>query len=265
MPLSHQELEYFLPKALTRAQLAMIGEKCIGKWKDRVIATLPDNTLRESYLAQLTYWVSEAGDSVTFGLPGGLGDGSVQASIAENGMSAHDMNDYLTKNGKTSWTRMSKKGKMHTVHSKLGKVAFIPMEKSQATIAEQTRSTTGQRVASERDVRAVLDAIKNLTETKNHPTVPGKMLWGQRLAQDFGKKLKPTHITDVLFGSYNTEGVYSKNAAGEVIKQAKPATLFRTVTEHGKRWHRMATEGAHIAEKVYAIDLPDVIREVLSP
>jgi len=251
MPLSAQELEYFLSGSATKTQMALIGEACVARWRARVLEELPDNTLKTAYLQQLQV-LTVTDNSVTFGLPGGTDKPAVLASIAENGMTAHDMNEYLTKNGRTSWLY---KGRL--VHSKSGKVAFIPMEKTHDKIAEQAASS---------DARAVLSAIKQLSPTREFSNDRGERVtqWGARLAAGFGKKLKPSHQTDVLQGMVRIVAAYSQRQDKRTEVQSR-YTVFRTVTQGGKRWHREATPAARLAEKVLALDVPAVIAEVLSP
>lgn len=228
----------------------LLGQACIAAWKARVREELPDNTLKTAYLQQLQ--VIEVTDtSVTFGLPGGKEKPAVLAYIAENGMEAHDMNEYLTKNGRTSWMF---RGRL--VQSKQGKVAFVPMEKSHSKI--------GKQAASE-DVSAVIGAIKALRPTKEAFTSDGQRqtLWGERLAKDMGVKLKPSHKYDALRSMVRVVAMYSWSEKANKPNIGDRATLFRTVTEFGKRWQREATPAALIAEKVMTLDVPQLMEKVL--
>lgn len=229
--------------------MRLLGEVCVSKWKKRVEEQLPDNTLKTAYLSQLSV-IETTDDSVTFGLPGGEEKPAVLAFIAENGMTGHDMNEYLTRNGKTSWMFRGK-----VVQSKQGKVAFIPMEKSVKTISNQ---------ANNNDVQAVLAAIKLLQPTKETRSRAGerKTQWGDRLKAGFGVSLKPSHTSDVLKGMVRIVSKYSKRKDGSDEIQGR-TTVFRTVTENGKRWHREATPAANIAQQVWELDVPAAMLEVL--
>ena len=252
MPLSPEELlqEAGTSTSSNKQRLAQIGEMCVSAWRARVNEEMPDNTLKTAYLGQLQV-LTVTDDSVTFGLPGGRDKPAVLAYIAENGMTAHDMNEYLTKNGRTSWLF---KGKV--VQSKQGKVAFIPMEKSHTKIAEQ---------ASNADATAVLQAVKALAQTTESTSPSGQRVtqWGGKLGAGFGRKLKDSHKHDVLFRMVRIVATYSYNEREGKPNTGNRYTLFRTVTENGKRWHREATPAAQIAVKVLDLDVPRILDGML--
>lgn len=252
MPLSLEEL---LQEAGTSASsnkqlLAQIGEMCVSAWRSRVSEELPDNTLKTAYLGQLQV-LSVTEDSVTFGLPGGREKPAVLAYIAENGMTAHDMNEYLTRNGRTSWLFRGK-----VVQSKQGKVAFIPMEKTHNKITEQ---------AATADATAALRAIKALSPTTESTNRAGERVtqWGGRLGAGFGRKLKESHKHDALFRMVRIVATYSYNEKDRKPNTGSRYTLFRTVTENGKRWHRTETPAAQIAAKVLELDVPRILDGML--
>jgi len=256
-----------------KAWLYELGNRCIAAWKARVREELPNNALKEAYLQQLSV-IDVTEETVTFGLPGGSGKQAAQASIAENGMTAHDMNDYLTKGGRTSWilhgrkaTDTRKATPDRLVFSKKGPVAFVPMEKSKEKIEAQTPRGDAMSAQSSAGVLKALGMLAG-TKTKDFRDEGGRIKltteWGGRLGKGYGQVLKETHKHDALYRMMKLVAFYKldENQKGKIV-QGEQFKQWRTVTRDGARWHRVATPAANIADKVLAQDVPGIQAKIV--
>lgn len=239
-----------------KAWLYELGNRCIAAWKARVHEELPNNALKTAYLQQLSV-IDVTEDTVTFGLPGGPGKQAAQASIAENGMTAHDMNDYLTKGGRTSWMF-----KGNLVHSKKGPVAFVPMEKSKEKIESQLPrggAMSGQASAGVLKALGMLAGTKTTDFRDEGGRIKLTTEWGGRLGKGYGQVLKETHKHDALYRMMKLVAFYKldENQKGRIV-EGEQFKQWRTVTRDGTRWHRVATPAANIADKVLAQDVPGI-------